>query len=477
MGCQQSAGEAGKQQKGSSNSFETPETVRGCDVVEEPLEKAEKHVEQACRFLKEALPDDPLTLTFQHGLACLLKRQSKLKVAEEMFRQVHRSRLNLLGNEHPDTVDSEFNLACVHNSQGNVDEAVQHLQRPLAFYEARALTCKDVLSSVPGKATKATFECANTLAGTPTHIILRPSFGNADRDSEELSVEQRTETRNPLPCLLIHRVLEEAKLDRPPPRTLDNVTEVTKSLISQGNLDEAVVLSMTALSDFGEHPRMLRTVNNVARELEKNFEQKTDLGDRGDMKKAEELFKHIYDSREKVLGEQHPDTLQSLYSLALNLQKQGKHREAETRFKSAVKHAQTVAEEFRIRALVWKNQWARSLQDLGKLEEAENIFRESCSGLKEALKQDSPRVLTSVRNLARSLQKKGQQKRDLESLEEAKKLFAQVYDARVQNLGNEHEDTKRSGKDLKYVQDDIEKQRSEFQVSVGHRGTANASHQ
>lgn len=51
--------------------------------------------------------------------------------------------------------------------------------------------------------------------------------------------------------------------------------------------------------------------------------------DEGRWKEAEELQVQVMETRKKVLGEEHPDTLTSMHNLALTYQKQGRRKEAE----------------------------------------------------------------------------------------------------------------------------------------------------
>ena len=64
-----------------------------------------------------------------------------------------------------------------------------------------------------------------------------------------------------------------------------------------------------------EHPSTLDSMNNLAAVLQQQ----------GKYEEAEQMHRQTLDLREKVLGEEHPDTLASMNNLALVLQQQGKY--------------------------------------------------------------------------------------------------------------------------------------------------------
>jgi Flp pilus assembly protein TadD len=49
----------------------------------------------------------------------------------------------------------------------------------------------------------------------------------------------------------------------------------------------------------------------------------------GRWKEAEELMMQVVETRKRVLGQEHPDTLTSMHNLALTYQSQGRWKEAE----------------------------------------------------------------------------------------------------------------------------------------------------
>jgi hypothetical protein len=64
----------------------------------------------------------------------VLQYQGKYAEAEELFRQTLKERAKVLGEEHPDTLESIHNLAGVLRTQGKYIEA----EVCLAYYTTRA---------------------------------------------------------------------------------------------------------------------------------------------------------------------------------------------------------------------------------------------------------------------------------------------------------------------------------------------------
>jgi Flp pilus assembly protein TadD len=69
-----------------------------------------------------------------------------------------------------------------------------------------------------------------------------------------------------------------------------------------------------------EHPSTLDSMNNLALVLDSQ----------GKHAEADEMHRQALQLKEKVLGQEHPSTLDSMNNLASVLRSQGKHEEAET---------------------------------------------------------------------------------------------------------------------------------------------------
>ncbi len=72
-----------------------------------------------------------------------------------------------------------------------------------------------------------------------------------------------------------------------------------------------------------EHPDTLNTMSNLG----------CSLGGQGKHAKAETMTREVLDVQRRVLGAEHPSTLLTMGNLALSLGGQGKHAEAEQMFR------------------------------------------------------------------------------------------------------------------------------------------------
>jgi hypothetical protein len=68
-----------------------------------------------------------------------------------------------------------------------------------------------------------------------------------------------------------------------------------------------------------EHPNTLTSMSNLA----------STFSNQGRWKEAEELEVQVIDTRKRVLGAEHPDTLTSMSNLASTFRNQGRWKEAE----------------------------------------------------------------------------------------------------------------------------------------------------
>ena len=149
---------------------------------------------------------------------------------------------------------------------------------------------------------------------------------------------------------------------------------------------------------------------------------------------AEELEVQVMESRKAKLEADHPDTLASMATLASIYSEQGRWEEAEKlevevletrKSKLGVDHPDTLTSMGNL-ASTYRNQ--------GRWEEAEKLFVQVMKTFKDKLGADHPDTLTSMANLASTYWKQGR-------WEEAEKLEVQVMESGKTKLGADHPDT------------------------------------
>ncbi|KAH8587674.1 hypothetical protein B0O99DRAFT_694230 [Bisporella sp. PMI_857] len=173
-----------------------------------------------------------------------------------------------------------------------------------------------------------------------------------------------------------------------------------------------------------EHPDTLNTMINLA----------ATYWNQGRLQMAENLEVQVLEIRKRVLGVEHPHTLNSMANLAVTYSGQGRLQETE-KLKLQVleirkrvlgeKHPDTVASMANL-AVTYSGQ--------GRFQEAEKLKLQVLEIRKRALGEKHPDTLNSMVNLAVTYSSQGR-------LQEAESLEVQVLEIRTRVLGVEHPDT------------------------------------
>jgi tetratricopeptide (TPR) repeat protein len=118
---------------------------------------------------------------------------------------------------------------------------------------------------------------------------------------------------------------------------------------------------------------------------------------------AEAMWLQTLQLQEIALGKNHPDTLQSMSSLAESLCKQGKYAVSEAMHRQILQLRETVLGKDYPDTLQSMSNLAHSLCYQGKYAEAETIDRQTLQLRETVLGKDHPDTLHSMKNLANSL--------------------------------------------------------------------------
>ena len=241
-------------------------------------------------------------------------------------------------------------------------------------------------------------------------------------------------------------------------RLLDEVGEFSKSKVMRMQIREKI-----EKTNGIDHPYYIHSIANVVRshtmlgewmeaqllqeEVLKNFEGthswavepfKHNLAstyqNQGRWMEAEELKVQIMETRKRVLGQEHPDTLTSMGNLASTYQDQGRWKEAEELEVQVVETEKRVLGQEHPSTLISMGNLALTYQNQGRWKEAEELFVQVVETEKRVLGQEHPDTLTSMGNLTSTYQKQGRWK-------EAEELGVQVMETRKRVLGQKHPDT------------------------------------
>lgn len=138
--------------------------------------------------------------------------------------------------------------------------------------------------------------------------------------------------------------------------------------------------------------------------------------------------------RERQLGRDHPDTLNSLASRAVTLSSLGRVREAEPLYKGAPEHCTRVLGRDHPQTLTALNNYAYVLHALGRTREAEPLYRDTLERRTRVLGPDHPETINALSIHATALV-------DLGRRREAEPLSKDAYERHPRTLGPDHPDT------------------------------------
>jgi tetratricopeptide (TPR) repeat protein len=181
----------------------------------------------------------------------------------------------------------------------------------------------------------------------------------------------------------------------------------------------------------------------------------------GRWKEAEELQVSAMETTKRVLGEEHPDTLTGMVNLASTYRKQGRWKEAEELQVSVLEAEKRVLGEEHPDTLTGMANLASTYRKQGRWKEAEELQVSVMEAEKRVLGEEHPHTLTGMSNLASTYRKQGRWK-------EAEELQVSVMEADQRVLGEEHPDTLTGMNDLAstYWSQGRWKEAEELEVSV-----------
>ncbi len=136
-------------------------------------------------------------------------------------------------------------------------------------------------------------------------------------------------------------------------------------------------------------------------------------------------------TRRRILGDEHPETLNSINHLCTLLWGQDKLNEAEAYCREAIQKCRNVLGEEHVETLDAINNMGLVLQAQGKLVDAEKYFRDVVEKSRHVLGADHPDTLEKINNLGTLLL-------DQSKLSEAEPYFREVLAKRQRVLGDQH---------------------------------------
>lgn len=350
---------------------------------------------QQCR--KHSGEMQALTDKFEYLRANTLFLLGNYKDAHEAFLHLRARRSESLGEDHPDTLRAESNIARTLSALGRYDEALR-IEEGVWEKRRRLL----------GDEHPKTVNALNTVGVT---LGLLGRYEEAREKKEEVLARRK------------ERWGDEH------PETLSAMNTLAGTLRELGRPEEALALKREVVSTLRktvgeEHPYTLRALHNLAISLE-------ELGQYDESLRIEE---EVWEKQRRLLGEAHPDTATALLHWASTLGIVGREEEALAKKRAVLEIRRRVLGEDHPETLLVMNNIAVSLHLLYRYDEALELEKRVWEKRREILGEDHPETLDSRNNWASTLGKLG---RTNESL--AMKI--EVWDQRKERLGEEHPET------------------------------------
>ena len=356
--------------------------------------------------------EHPDTLRSDYELARSWKRQGQIK--DTTLALAHKTlviRRRVLGAEHPDTLKSMDSVAESYGMLGQYQEAADLVTETLELRK-RVLRAEhpDILQSM------------NSLA---------VSYDNLGRFQRAADLKAETLT------------LRKRVLGAEHPDTLESMNDLAVSYDNLGQFKRAAALKAETLKLKkrvlgAEHPDTLQSMNNLAVSYDRL----------GQFKEAADLDAETLKLKKRVLGAEHPDTLRSMSNLAVAYDKLGQFERAADLKAETLKLRERVLEPKHPDILRSMHHLAVSYDKLGQFERAADLKTEALRLRKEVLGAKHPDTLQSMNSLAVSYDNLGQ-------FERAADLKAETVELKKRVLGAEHPDTLESMNDLALTYDHL----------------------
>ena len=198
---------------------------------------------------------------------------------------------------------------------------------------------------------------------------------------------------------------------------------------NSGNLDSAISLYQRCLQTRerllgAEHPDTLSTISNLG----------IVLSDKGDYEKAEVHYIRCLQAQERVLGTEHPLTLATVNLFAALYSNKGNYGRAQELYIRCLEARERLLGTEHPDTLTTVNNLATLYWTMGDYEQAYLLFKRCLKTRESLLGEEHPDTLMTVNNLASLYWSKGEYR-------QAESFYMRCLEARERLLGVEHPDT------------------------------------
>ncbi|WP_147307587.1 serine/threonine-protein kinase [Wenzhouxiangella sediminis] len=320
-------------------------------------------------------------------------------------REALAVRREMLGDQHPDTLESVNRMGQQLMAEGSHDEALAQYRKALAGLEA-------LHGPKHPETLTALSNAGIALEAMGRYVDAEPNFREALQGRREVLGPEHPDTlvsmsnmaalfdglERPAEALPLYREAlgtRRAVLGDDHPDTLRSISNLGVFLAGEDRFDEAEPYYREALAGRTEvlgreHPETLVSTNNMGYLL-----VNTDR-----LVEAEHHFQQALSMSRRVRGDQHPLTLVAMNNLADLLHKLGRYEDAEALAAEAVSGGRQSLEDGHWYLGVFLNRQGRELAALGRFDEAEAVMLESHGIFVEAFGAEHGHTQVVVKSLA-----------------------------------------------------------------------------
>ncbi|KAJ7272429.1 hypothetical protein C8J57DRAFT_1225958 [Mycena rebaudengoi] len=383
--------------------------------------------------------EHPDTLQAMSDLAVTYRRLGKLQEAEEFEVIVLEQRKEILGQEHSQTLQAMANLAATYGDLGKYTHAeelqvvVLKMRRQHMGYEhpetLQAMAELAVTSRNRGGLQEA--QELDLVVLEKRQKTLGAEHPDTLQAMANLATTFRLLGKFQSAKELVVPVLENRKqvLGMEHPDTLSAMESLATIHRNLGKFDDAEKLSRVVLekrrNSLGiEHPQTLDAMSNLAA-IHRNF---------GSFLEAEQLELEVLERRERILGPQHPDTIQAMSNLAITFRGLKKFQVAKELNEVVLRKMEEILGVNHPLTFTAMESLAATHWNLGNFIESEVLDMAVLEKRQKLLGPTHPDTLQAMANVAATY-------RAVQKYKDAEKLDIDVFRKREEILGMDHPDT------------------------------------
>lgn len=278
--------------------------------------------------------EHPSTLEVMETSMLIAASENQLAEAEQAGKRLLELRIKVLGTEHPRTLWTMYRLSVNFNKRENFEKAAQMSRQALDLQ--RKVLGAEHCGTIPTMCTLSVAlngqgysEEAEQISRQALELLIRKyGFGHSDtlKCMDILSSALYSQGRYKEAEQITRQTLELRVeiFGAEHPDTLNNMSHLSFVLLEQNQFKESEQMSRRLLDPViqvlgAKHRNTLTTMYRLS----------TALYYQGHYREAERIIRQTFELRAEVLGAEHPDTLRSIYCLCLILYRQGRYKEAE----------------------------------------------------------------------------------------------------------------------------------------------------